>query len=194
MFNWAKFVVLVTAPFLTVAAYAQTAPVQNERAPHSKETSEYSEVFGLSRSNANSGYSQVFALSSTEELSVPQSRQEWLEIAEHIRMGEMNFKVYYAMLRGEKPEDIITPELMTLYKPIYEDWLLKKLEAEERELPVGQDGTDYLNYHPSIRTECDPNLNSNLRQSAESTTLPTSDQLNAMYRTMLNKIACEKED
>lgn len=45
---------------------------------------------------------------------LPLSREDRQAIAEKIEKNEIDEEVYYAMLRGEKPDDIFTPEMMTM--------------------------------------------------------------------------------
>jgi len=106
-------------------ALAQSAPDENDQEPSGEyleyEGGVYAEVFGLSRSaSLSSGPDHDF--------TPPENREDWLTIAEKIKNNEIDDAVYYAMLRGEKPEDIFTPDLMEIYQKNYEEWLLSKWE------------------------------------------------------------------
>lgn len=201
------------------SGFGQTPPDETEaKVEAENEDGEYfSEVFGLSRSQSDimmryvpEGSSEEFASISSVRISeLPKTRAEWQVIAEKIRSNQINDKVYYAMLRGEKPADIFTDELMAMYQTNYESWLLKKwdpgFEFEKEEPKVERAGpfavftTDgawiYETTPDETNIECDRGFEKKLKfeKMDESQVLPTNEQLDLMYRTMLNEIACERE-
>lgn len=196
MLKWIKYVG-VTALLSHGLAVAQSTEGEREDQISADDQVEYSEVYGISRSDHTPQYSEAFALVRSADIpELPQTREEWLEIAQHIRDSDINFEIYYAILRGNPPDDIFTPELMAIYQPKYEAWLLAKMDAEEQEAGELYNG-DFLTYAPVGEDgdrSCDPDREEDLAKIADSTALPTTEQLNKMYQIMMGEIACQKSD
>ncbi len=214
-------------------ALAQSAPDENDQEQGGEylkyEGGVYAEVFGLSRSaSLSSGPDHDFTL--------PENRENWLTIAEKIKNNEIDDAVYYAMLRGEKPEDIFTPDLMEIYQKNYEEWLLSKWEpsienertrlqgfeeaslvqkraeallaqrSENQDAEISEvvrtgpfavflkDGTEIYN-SSDPGAKCDPSMGSteDLKSVSESNALPTAEQLNLVYKAIMNELTCQRK-
>lgn len=153
------------------------------------EPTEYSEVFGLSRSGNSSDFSVVFRSRPSEEIpELPKTRLEWMDIAKRIKSGDMDYEIYYAMLRGEKPDDIFTTDLMAIYQPLYEDWLLARWDTPSNDASTGE--LIYL-VKPE-ENKCNSDLRPDLTMTQKSSDPPTAEQVQRMFRTMLDAIECDK--
>lgn len=203
MLGKTRFAAIMALLFVGWNVNAQTAAVDD---PENEESGDFSEVFVLQYSGSRA----------THNFELPENRTEWLLVEEKIRSNKVDDEVYYVMLRGEKPDDIFTPELMAIYKTNSEEWLLKKwgpeLEQSEQGQPAlrspiptkqsffivfDKDGKEAYRSMPGDRlVRCDSSGFAAKRVKAirQSKTLSMTEQLNLMYSIMLNETECQKAD
>lgn len=176
-------------------ADAQTAAVDD---PENEASADYSEVFVMRYRGSRA----------THNFELPENRAEWLAIAEKVVSGQIDDAVYYALVRGDKPADIFTPDFMGSHQDTIDDWLVQKwapvMEADQEIEPVvvsvgpftafGEGGS--VRFRPDgssepVAIDCSRKLEKLDRFSKDGNrALPNTEELNAMYEILLGQNAC----
>jgi len=129
MLNWIKYLATFAIILAGIPALAQTKPDSDGGEYLEYRPSEFSEVFRISLSPNGS----------EREYVLPETRAEWLAVAEKISSNQIDETVYYAFFRGDLPSDIFTSEFLNANAENIENWLLEKwgyIENEKEADPV----------------------------------------------------------
>ena len=159
-------VFILLLAFLTSPSWAQESAAQGD----------FGEVFGIARSG-----SSPWECETPEPL--PATRAEWEAIAAKIESGDINKATVDAFISGKMPKDLHTEELGRKYHKAHYAYVRAKVENSST-------GCEFDRYVVVPRTY---NRSDVLNRVAGEDSLPTQEDLNAIWASMLEDIEKQRE-